>query len=524
MPELKAIFAKWGDRLVMGGNLYSVVCIILVIVAALLRFYKLPEDYLWYDEAIMANNSSGTFLELISSRRHCVTPILHPIFLYAVQKVESSPLSVRLVPAVAGVLTVAALLLLLPRVGVSRMVAFLSGLMAAVSPGAISEARQVQEYSVDAFVGVLMIIGLLSYLKAKKKGLLCMSLFIAPLLQYGLVLFCLAVLATAAVKQIGLLQEKGGLQTNYKGLCKALAWPGAFFLAACAISYVVTVQFHLDELDRVRGYLGRNYYRGSYHDVGALLEFVCTQTWRFLKYFLPETVAIMSLVAVGATLLRAVFKGFRISAIPLLFAFSSAIAIVAAVLGIYPFGGVRHLTHLSPIIFVAFGHALHSIAIDLPSLMRRTWLIAVIGIYLYIYIFTGGNILYEKRTKIEPFLTEINEQVQTDDILYIPNDSWPTMTFYEKRENYYPGNWCGVWGNYEKCIEELHNLPSHADRIYLAFLGFSRHGGALHEELKKWKEQGRVESCFADSVFKLYRLTNTNPIVEDRMKLEEKGK
>ena len=235
MPELKAIFAKWGDRLVMGGNLYSVVCIILVIVAALLRFYKLPEDYIWYDEAVRAHFSSGTFLEVISNR-HDVRPILYPIVVYAVLKVESSPLSVRLVPAVAGVLTVAALLLLLPRVGVSRMVAFLSGLMAAVSPGAISEARGAQVYSVDAFVGVLLIIGLLSYLREQKKGLLCTSLFIAPLLQYGLVLFCVAVLATAAVKRIGLLQEKGGLQTNYKGLCKDLAWPGAFFLAACAIS------------------------------------------------------------------------------------------------------------------------------------------------------------------------------------------------------------------------------------------------------------------------------------------------
>ena len=523
MPELKAIFAKWGDRLVMGGNLYSVVCIILVIVAALLRFYKLPEDYIWYDEAVRAHFSSGTFLEVISNR-HDVRPILYPIVVYAVLKVESSPLSVRLVPAVAGVLTVAALLLLLPRVGVSRMVAFLSGLMAAVSPGAISEARGAQVYSVDAFVGVLLIIGLLSYLRDKKKGLLCTSLFIAPLLQYGLVLFCFAVLATAAVKRIGLLQEKGGLQTNYKELCKDLAWPGAFFLAACAISYVVTVRIHLDELDRIMGYLRHNYYRGSYRDVGAILEFACTRTWRFLTHFLPETVAIISLVAVGATFLRAVFKGFRFSAIPLLFAFSYAIAIFAAVSCIYPFGGGRHLTYLSPIIFVAFGHALHSIAINLPSLMRRTWLIAVIGIYTYTYIFTAGNVLYRKPTKIEPFLTAIKEQVQTDDILYIPNDSWPTITFYQKRENYYYGNWCGVWGNYEKCIEELHNLPSHADRIYLAFLGFSRHGGSLREELKKWKDQGLVESCFADSVFSLYRLTNTNPIVEDRMKLYEKKK
>ena len=171
MPELKAIFAKWSDRLVMGGKLYSVVCIMLVIAAALLRFYELPENSFRYDEARSANQSRGTLSEVISDTRYYnASPILYPLILYAVQTVERSSLSVRIVPATTSVLTIAVLLFLLPRVGVSRSATFLAALMAAFSSKAIEHAQDVREYSIDAFVVALLIAGLLAYLRNAKES------------------------------------------------------------------------------------------------------------------------------------------------------------------------------------------------------------------------------------------------------------------------------------------------------------------------------------------------------------------
>ena len=81
------------------------------------------------------------------------------------------------------------MLFLLPRLGVARGAAFLAGLLATLSIAAIEHAQDVREYSIDALVALLMVAGLLRYLRDRRTALLCVFLFLAPLLQYGLVLF-----------------------------------------------------------------------------------------------------------------------------------------------------------------------------------------------------------------------------------------------------------------------------------------------------------------------------------------------
>ena len=58
---------------------------------------------------------------------------------------------------------------------------------------AIRHAQDAREYSIDALLAVLLIAGLLWYLRDGRKALLGVALFVAPLLQYGLVLFGVAV-------------------------------------------------------------------------------------------------------------------------------------------------------------------------------------------------------------------------------------------------------------------------------------------------------------------------------------------
>ena len=102
--------------------------ICLLAVAAALRFYDLPGNSVRYDEAVAAANASGTLAEVVSNTRaRNSSPILYPLALWAVQKVDVSAYSIRLLPATASVLTVAALLFLLPRLGVSRWAGVDSG-------------------------------------------------------------------------------------------------------------------------------------------------------------------------------------------------------------------------------------------------------------------------------------------------------------------------------------------------------------------------------------------------------------
>ena len=147
---LRRLVRFGGDR---NTRLYYAACVSLLVVAAGLRFHNLSEHYLWNDEAVTANISRGTLSEVISGTRCCNSPpILYPLVLYAVQKIQSTHFSVRVVPATASVLVVAVMLLWLPRLGVARGAAFLAALLATLSVEAIRHAQDAREYSIDALV------------------------------------------------------------------------------------------------------------------------------------------------------------------------------------------------------------------------------------------------------------------------------------------------------------------------------------------------------------------------------------
>ena len=278
------------------ARLYCAVCVCLLVVAVGLRFHALPEHYLWTDEAAAANFSRGTFSETISNtRRYNSSPILYPLALWVVQKVESTPFSLRVVSATASVLTVAVILLVLPRLGVARGgAALLAAICATLSVEAIRHAQDAREYSIDALLAVLMTAGLLWHLRDGRKALLCTSLFLAPLVQYGLVLFGAAVLDTALVFpphatlaapewHSGPGRIRHWLQQHI-----ALLWPAACFLAGCTLSYPVTVH-HQREIEYLStsGYLAPHFYQGPF-DAPSLFGFAIDGLWNLLTYHLPE--------------------------------------------------------------------------------------------------------------------------------------------------------------------------------------------------------------------------------------------
>ena len=177
---------------------YLAACVCLLLLAAALRFYGLPNDGLSHDEAVAAYNSKGTIAETIRNTRYSnSSPILYPLALWAVQKVERSPASLRALPSAASVATVAVILLLLPRLGFRRRAALLAALLLTLSVPAIEHAQGVREYSIDALWAALLTAALLWYAQSGRKAPLCAALLLAPLIQYGLVLFGAAVIAAA---------------------------------------------------------------------------------------------------------------------------------------------------------------------------------------------------------------------------------------------------------------------------------------------------------------------------------------
>ena len=196
--HMRAAFNRLSPR---KAGWYMAAALALLAATAGLRFYNLADDGLRYDEAVAALNSRGSLSDVLHKTRFVnSSPIAYPLALWAVQKVETGSVwSVRALPAAASVGTVAVLLFALPRAGIGRRTAFLAALAAALSSVAIEHAQDTREYSVDALLAALIVFGLLRYLRDGKIAVLCAALFAAPLVQYGLILFGCAALATVSI-------------------------------------------------------------------------------------------------------------------------------------------------------------------------------------------------------------------------------------------------------------------------------------------------------------------------------------
>ena len=357
MDESPPAETRWTNR-----RLSLAACVCLILVAAALRFHQLPADSVGYDEVVFANNSRGTIGETLSrTRAGSSAPMLYPTLLWVVQKVERSATSIRFLPALASTLTVAAIVLLLPAAGVPRATALLAGLLATLSDAAIQHAQDAREYSIDTLLAVVMLFAALRALNGGKARLLLpLSLFVAPLLQYGLALWGAALLA-------GLLALRWQLRPSRAALAQAVrltAVPAAALAAGALVAWLLTLR-HQETGWAIDSYLADSYYGASYYgtsfaDVPGILEFVATAVLNLLNYHLLD--AFGGIAVVAALLAFALNRGFRTHPLTVCFIAALAVAFVAALFDLYPLGGVRQCLYLGPAVFLLFAHALRSAA------------------------------------------------------------------------------------------------------------------------------------------------------------------
>lgn len=375
----------WLRRVGMGRSSihwYVAAAACLLAVAAALRFYELGQPLAHFDEVDAALNARGTFTEVIQHNRVVnFASLLYSLILYGVQQIDNSPFSIRFVPALSGVLSVA-VILLLPRWGVQRSAALLGAILAALAPEAIYEARGAREYGVDALVATLLIAGLLWYRRDGGKALLCAALLVSPLLQYGLVLFGVAIIGVGLIlPPLNWSYTNGqSRQDSIKDWLRrrtGLVWPTAFFLAGCGISYLTTLRYQLETtgLGFARdAYYNNIYYRDDYRII-PVLEFAMARIGDIISHHLPlwVIIAVAGAVAVclisagvgrymgrgrGYSAAKARYGGGHWELVATLFALALMIAVIAALLGLYPARQTRHITYLGPAVFVFSGVAL----------------------------------------------------------------------------------------------------------------------------------------------------------------------
>ena len=431
--RLKVCCAEVLERPGTQAALYNGAAVALLAAAAWLRFYDLGAPLLWLDEAVVAENTSGALADVLTNTAtNSPSPILHPLLLHFVQNIDGSAAALRAASALGSVLAIAAMLFLLPRVGVARWAAFVAGLLALVSVEAVRQAQDAREYSIDVLLAVLTVVGCLAMLRERRWRLLCGALFIGPLLQYGLALLGIATLGTLLLAHA--TTKRGATFTGWLKQGSWLAAPGAAFAAGCGLTYALTLRHQgiASVQDETYGFVPLDHlYEGEPGDLAALAQFAAEQTWGFLAYHIPAPIAAVGLVAfVAAAALAGWRKGGRI--LPMLFALAIAVALAAAALRLYPFGGVRHTMYLSAIAFIALGCGFHAILAKLPALWRHA---GAAGGAVAIAVVGGlalSNYSYAERGRAEALLATLRERVG-DDPIYVPFNSAPVLRFYQRQ-------------------------------------------------------------------------------------------
>ena len=493
---------------------YAIVAVSLLAVAAALRFYELGQPLAHIDEVALSNNSAGTLAEVIQyTRERNSSPLLYPLILWAVQQVDLSPFSIRLLPALSGVLTVG-VILLLPRFGVRREAALLAAILATLSPVAIYEARGAREYGIDALVVALLIAGVLWRRHQGRKALLCAALLVAPLLQYGLVLFGIAALGAAAL--LPAIPKVGRTHTERSRPERMMDWlrrriglavPAAFFLAGCAISYLTTLRQQV-ELVGV-GFGDYDYYRGLYfndaYQIVPVLEFVVATAWNIARYHLPLVVILAALSAVAIGLVAAGAgplcrrRGWRFpqtergrggghgAVIATLFLLAMALAVGAGLTVYYPAAPTRHITYLGPAVFLCCGGALAAAIPLLAGSIRglagstrgRARRLAAAGLRrerltpaltaAAALLLAGASVSALRQDSpyqipnAADYFAILEQSVQEDDIVYL---SWPeknVMVFYYTYYGWtwpdnYPQTSQACWHGYADCLRDVSNM------------------------------------------------------------------
>ena len=476
----------------VNARRYAIGCACLLIAAAALRFYDLPGVALRYDEIAVAINARAPFADLLDVARYLQnSPIFYPIALWAVEKIDGSEFGVRIISAVASLLTVGALLYLPRRAGVARWAAFMAALLCALSASAIEHAQDAREYSLDTLCGALIIAGLLQYLRDGRKALLCAALFAGPMIQYGLVLFGAAALGAAALAPAAASQTDGG--SGRRGYAAAvwrrlrrrrdLLLPIGVFGAACAISWELAASYW---------YFGEDggswdsqpskallYYQGGY-DAAGIAEFALSRTWWLLTYHMAPAIAVAALLAFGGLLLSSAMRR-RLDAVALLALLAVGIAVCAALIDAYPLGGSRHNLYLGPIVFLAAGGAFHSAAVDMGALARRAWAApalaaaaaAAIAVAGAVGIYQYRHYLYYSEPSVKQALAALAELERAGDAVYISRWEAPTVEFYirEKPANYFYGD-AVCWGpDWAECapemLDEMFRAVGDSRRIWL---------------------------------------------------------
>lgn len=490
----------------ISRKLYVAISAIILLAGACLRFYHLAGRSLWYDEAVAANNSHGTFEQTLQLTRHVSAPIVHPFLLYLSESIKSNAWMVRFPSAIASLAAVL-IFLALPKAKVSSWAALFAATILSLSASQVRYAQEVREYSLGVFFAALLIFCVLRWEARgtnRHSQLLYTVMFTAPLVQYGLVLLCAAVLATTVLRVL----SKRALQSSIIPILIS----GILFLSGGALSYALTLRYQLKvNAMGTQSYLAANYFHPGSE---GLLHFLWENTRLLLSFFIPGQFVVVLLVIGGGVLVVREIRRREISTITLLLITSFCVTMIAAVRHMYPYGGIRQCLFLSPVLILFAGVALE----ELVSFVKGSYSSAAALLVLGVIVVSGARGIPRQKPYAEfednqSLLRELARSDRPGDQVWVNHDAVDAFRFYLPA-----GDSRFIYGKYHRDLDDYvpelrASVSPGTTRLWLVFSHTEQPSDHAEEELilsefrQGWTVEKRVGAVNAD----LYLATRSLP-------------
>lgn len=478
MSELLiADVAAPGQRpgLLSPRSFFLVAALFLLVAGAALRVYHLGDRSLWYDEAVTANASRGTFMQVLDKTRHYSAPVVHPYVLYIAEKIGQGPTVARAPSALASILAVLAMLAMV-RTRVSPIASLLSAAILAFSASQIRYAQEVREYSLSVLIAACLVYCFLRWeavgSRSRHPWLLYGFLFLAPLVQYGLVFFAFAILSTMVLRLL-LTRE-----TTFTALHAAIA--SAFLAAGGLLSFFLTLRYQFQP-GSTPWYLAANYYDPK---TMSLLHFLGTNSLGLLTFLIPGRVLDLCLVLAALVFCVVQVITRKSDSALLLVLTTVSIVMCASVARVYPYGGIRQCLFLAPVLALFAGVAFA----DLLQRLRGKFqtpaaivLLAVIAVSLYRGMLSEWP--YREFEDTQSILKELTRSLASNDQVWVNHDAVDAFKFYQRHDD--PRF---IYGTYHADMREYvpeldKSIDPNSSRIWLVFSHLQQPSDRAEEQL-----------------------------------------
>jgi uncharacterized membrane protein len=488
--EMQGVFSR--------RSFFLVAAVFLLIIGSALRVFHLGDRSLWYDEAATANASRGTIAQALEETRRFSAPVIHPSILYLVEKVGKGPVAVR-APSVLASLLAVLMMLAMVRVKVSHNAALFSAAILAVSASQIRYAQEVREYSLAVLVAAILIVSLLRWETAgspsRHPALLYAALFIAPLVQYGVVLFAFAILGTIVLRLLF-------TRSTCLSLSRAVI-ASAFLAAGGLLSFFVTLryQFHAGG---TQWYLAWAYFDPK---TTSFLHFLIENSSRLLSFLIPGRVIDLCF-AIGTVIFCVLqARSRKFNTITLLIFVSVSITVCASVARVYPYGGVRQCLFLAPVLAlftgVAFADLLERIKGSLQPVAIAGFMVLIV---LSLFRGTLKEWPYREVEDTQSILKELAKSMAPNDQVWVNHDAVAAFEFYlpKKDHRFIYGKFHADANEYNP--ELLGSIDPHSDRLWLVFSHLEQASDQAEEQLivNSLRPDWNVHSVIAPTNTELY--------------------